>query len=675
MLKLFSRILRNKKALLTFLFLTIIISGCALPLISHAQAYPVDYAKQQGIDTSGADSWFDFFGKLINGVGNSAFLWFTPVGGILGASILISDVAKTLFEGLVIKFAIVGTSYTNSPAVQIGWPIVRDLANMVIVLGFVVIGIATALRMKTYQANQLLAKLIIVALLVNFSKLICGVFVDATNILMDFFFKGVNNWSAFAPGATNAIAMVKSIESNNFAEFLPKVISMIAFNCMSALSYFLYALLFLLRIVAIWILVILSPLAFVCSVFPVTRGVWQMWLKNFTQWCFIVVPASLFYYIGFSMVNKSWANHTDISTIITQNWTTYISSADSMVIMPSMMLLVGFFVSLSFSAIGAKAALSWGQKTAMPAAAGALNKLHTNTTGKLLNNFGSKISGWGERLQNRPGASWVGKKIGQGMDKVGQGTSGLSDLKASSQKTRSAFGRLGETIGAKTPGLTDEADAKLVKEEAARIDFQYKRAKAAGDNKVLSRIGADAMLAKEGKGGIKSAASVRVVVGNKDINKVFGNDLAGASAAITYAEKQGAVDLRTDAGKTSPLIAGENVPAVDRVLTGMGIQPTAATPAQRADAKQEVMVRAALKTPEEDLDRSFVDSMDSETFAIVAQRMKPQKQQTLRRANEDSIFNQSRALTATNPAAGSPDELLRDQLTDKLATLRNINIP
>ncbi|MBI3631487.1 MAG: hypothetical protein HY219_01300, partial [Candidatus Staskawiczbacteria bacterium] len=71
--------------------------------------------------------------------------------------------------------------------VAAGWPMVRDLANMIIVLGFVVIGIATTLRIQEYQAKKLLPKLIIVALLINFSLLICGIFIDSSNIIIHYF--------------------------------------------------------------------------------------------------------------------------------------------------------------------------------------------------------------------------------------------------------------------------------------------------------------------------------------------------------------------------------------------------------------------------------------------------------------------------------------------------------
>src|SRR6185436_5859887 len=59
------------------------------------------------------------------------------------------------------------------------------------VLGFIAIAMATILRFKEYEAKALLVKLIIAALLVNFSLVICGLMIDASHMAMRQFL-GVN---------------------------------------------------------------------------------------------------------------------------------------------------------------------------------------------------------------------------------------------------------------------------------------------------------------------------------------------------------------------------------------------------------------------------------------------------------------------------------------------------
>ncbi|GAI30419.1 unnamed protein product, partial [marine sediment metagenome] len=63
--------------------------------------------------------------------------------------------------------------------------------NMLLVLILVYIAIATILRLAGYETKKLLITFIIVALLVNFSPVICGLIVDASNIVMNFFLSEV----------------------------------------------------------------------------------------------------------------------------------------------------------------------------------------------------------------------------------------------------------------------------------------------------------------------------------------------------------------------------------------------------------------------------------------------------------------------------------------------------
>jgi len=67
------------------------------------------------------------------------------------------------------------------------WGIVRDFTNLFFILIVVAIGIATALRIKSYEVKKTLPRLILVAILINFSPVICGVVIDASNIFMNFF--------------------------------------------------------------------------------------------------------------------------------------------------------------------------------------------------------------------------------------------------------------------------------------------------------------------------------------------------------------------------------------------------------------------------------------------------------------------------------------------------------
>ena len=79
------------------------------------------------------------------------------------------------------------TDTQNAQMVKDGWGIVRDLVNMFFVLILLVIAFATILRFEPYGIKALLPKLIIAALLINFSLVLAGVVIDFSDVLTNFF--------------------------------------------------------------------------------------------------------------------------------------------------------------------------------------------------------------------------------------------------------------------------------------------------------------------------------------------------------------------------------------------------------------------------------------------------------------------------------------------------------
>jgi hypothetical protein len=195
----------------------------------------------------------------------------------------------------------IGLSYTgfDNPVIAAGWPIMRDFANMMVVIGFVVVGIAFTLRLESYGSKKVLINLIIAALLINFSLPICGIFIDGSNIVMNYFFKSggytANTWGDMWNGA---IGLDKIGEGATLTPTALKVVQYAVFYWTGFFIIILFFFLFLFRYVALWSLVIFAPLAFVCYVFPFTKGIFNNWWKNFFNWCIVGIPAAFFLYLA-----------------------------------------------------------------------------------------------------------------------------------------------------------------------------------------------------------------------------------------------------------------------------------------------------------------------------------------------------------------------------------------
>lgn len=88
-------------------------------------------------------------------------------------------------DGAIYYTVVLMGAFINDPLTQTGivkaWSIVRDFTNIAIIAGFVAVGISTILNISQYAADKFLSRLIIAALLVNFSYFFAGAAIDASN--------------------------------------------------------------------------------------------------------------------------------------------------------------------------------------------------------------------------------------------------------------------------------------------------------------------------------------------------------------------------------------------------------------------------------------------------------------------------------------------------------------
>ncbi len=202
--------------------------------------------------------------------------------------------------------------YTHGGIVEIGWPIVRDFINMFFIIALVIIGLATALRIKEYQAQKALPILIIIAVLINFTPVICGLIVDASNIVMNFFLERLTGFQLIRNFFdTQASSLAQALRPSCFfnlgcaASALGKTTVMIVFGFVAGYIFFIYSLLFIMRYVMIWALVIVSPIAFFSKIFKGSEKYlfknilgWDEWWKQFIEWSLLGVVAGFFLYLA-----------------------------------------------------------------------------------------------------------------------------------------------------------------------------------------------------------------------------------------------------------------------------------------------------------------------------------------------------------------------------------------
>lgn len=229
----------------------------------------------------------------------------------------------------------------QSGVVKTGWPIARDLANLGFVLAIILIAFATILRIETYQMQKLLWKLITAALLVNFSLVIAGVFIDFSGVLTNFFLSkatgdnsvslGIGAGLVDSFGAHTILQQktdAKDIEDkvqglakdfNKLTVFLASQIFVAIFTSIVAISLWSLAAMIYIRYIALTILLVLMPLAWLMWIWPELEKYWSEWWHEFLRWSFFAPAISFFLYLALSMAVGFKNNPITIPTLTDAN--------------------------------------------------------------------------------------------------------------------------------------------------------------------------------------------------------------------------------------------------------------------------------------------------------------------------------------------------------------------
>jgi hypothetical protein len=321
-------------------------------------------------------AWYDFL------IGAVTFIPNVAIALIFYLLVVLTSLFSA-FAGVILKWVIsptfISLSYTKpgfditageNPIIATGLGITQGFVNMILVLILIYIALSTILRLAGYETKKLLVTFVVVALLVNFSPVLCGLIVDASNIVMNYFLKELTGGQQLI----NSLKSIVDVVTANFNWEVFKVTKQIdimmyflvlaVFNWFLALALMLFAAVFLIRYIAIWILVILSPLAFACYILPATKKYWTLWWSQFLQWSFIGAIAGFFLYLGEQVASLA----PSISSPPGE-----IGGAILPYLVPLAFLYIGLMVGFSTSAYGAKIIVDGfkkGTKAATKTAAG-----------------------------------------------------------------------------------------------------------------------------------------------------------------------------------------------------------------------------------------------------------------------------------------------------------------
>lgn len=421
----------------------------------------------------------------------------------------------------------------NSAFISSGWGLMRDITNIVFIFALLYIAIGTILQLGAGKNTRaLLANVIVVALLVNFSLFFAKVVIDGANLLAYEFYKAMANDNGLAAIVINGFNPQKllgnaSFESWILADKQSYVILIFlylfggAVYFVSAYMIFWAAFLFIARIVMLWILMILAPLAFAAYIIPGMSGYFSRWWKELFNYAF-VAPIFLFLFYIFAVFLHTRLPET-LGNIAVG------ASADSLTNVIAQVAL-GFSLVIGFMFVILRVTKKYGGEAAVWA---------TKASGAVLAVAGVAIAAPLATVAGAAGAGTIAARLGS---------------YAAQKGVAGAIGRVAgvplRPLASGVRGAIGEAAKGVVGAGAKQTVL----------GKVLRGTGV-ARLAGRAEAGTKAGVTAEIEQAEKDLAGLSENALATEVKGITTtAERRaGAIKILGKRGKLTPNEKGESL--------------------------------------------------------------------------------------------------------------------
>ncbi len=402
-------IIRNNR--IGHLFLCLFFSAF---LISAPIATTLDtpsYAYANEIDKANALSNSDSLGIEMGEWILSLGAYVAGIGGVLldlSIKSFAIDMKQTLFGDQENPRSLGGT-------IQNMWTVVRDIANIVFIFGFLYIGIMTIFRPDSSRVKGLLAQLIIAALLINFSLFFVQIIVDISSLFAGEIHKYIPSGEGTDIGLEYAHLMgltglygdlppeqlQKLTGGGAFAFFVIGTIFMMIAGFVMAAG----AVLLIVRFVALVLFMIFSPLLFAAAIFMDMKEYWKK-LINYA----LFAPAFLFLlYLSYKILeNAPWNKTTSFAEVLLVS---NLENTDAYSVILQFTVALFFLIAALKSAdalgiMGGKAAVSVGNRVrgVVQSSALALPRGIGSWTGRTVVGGGmNQIQKGSERIQARNG--------------------------------------------------------------------------------------------------------------------------------------------------------------------------------------------------------------------------------------------------------------------------------
>lgn len=325
--------------------------------------------------TSEPSAWNQQIPVLFHAIGGLFFLILKLLNGLVWLGANLADSILNI------------TSFTSVNVVTIGWGITRDLANMFFALILLIMSISTILQIGGFTYKDILKRLVIAALLINFSLMFAGIIIDFAQVMTSYFLTAGAGGTGISANLTNGLKIVQVYNFNNtdqsifqkmsevmwgptlqmiVEQFMAIILFMAAAFSFFAMSFFLIA-----RIVWIWLLLIGAPLAWISFIIPNAPGqlggLWNKWWQAFLKWTFFAPIYSFFLYLaltiaknGIGLKSGNWGGGAASANALPLQ-SGFFAAPETILqyIVIIIILLAGLKVAQDMGITGAKTTMGW----------------------------------------------------------------------------------------------------------------------------------------------------------------------------------------------------------------------------------------------------------------------------------------------------------------------------
>ena len=191
------------------------------------------------------------------------------------------SIAGILTQGIVLMIDLMVpimtyNSFVTNKVVSAGWAIMRDTVNMFFVIVLIIIAFGTIFGHSKFQWSQQVPKLLTFAIVINFSKTLCGIMIDFGQVIMLTFANalreiaagnfiqllGLNQLYQVSTNiqALNDVGTAAGKTIDNF-DYLGGGIMSVLLTLWVLGTLIMLVVILIYRIIGLWILVVISPLA------------------------------------------------------------------------------------------------------------------------------------------------------------------------------------------------------------------------------------------------------------------------------------------------------------------------------------------------------------------------------------------------------------------------------